>query len=984
MPHVHFLHRPFTRISLTLLLTLMGLDHTALAQCPPAPPLSPPWLQPPAEPFTHWTEVEDGSWRRANVYVMDTQLPAFRPFVFIEGIDFGSGTGDDGLRHGDFGWREFLGCNPAQYPMMAEMPDLLDELVLRGFTPVLIDFEEGSGDLFTNAQLVTDILVRLRDSRTDLQPMVVSGASMGGQLGRIALRMMEGQGEAHCTALYISLDSPHWGANVPMGLQHLIHFLSEEGIDNMADLSEALMSPAARQLLFRQVSSLTPRIQYQDALDAMGLPLSCRNIAIANGSQEPLPGGDGPLLLYDHALLETNWPGDIGQLFHLEIHPTPGDADHPQAMVNQPVLTAVEWPDDGNWPWPLSPFVAHGFSGATWPTAEPDVAPGGTRPSMLQFATAFNAGLDEADLPLGYNIPGIAPSEFQALHSFIPTASALGISPPWPSGPLPSDVLETTPFDAVYVPPANEPHSEINAGNRLFLLDELDRIQCPLAPGQSLGDTLVAKPTESTWPLSAVHVEGRFVLHGTDAGLSAVPAEPGTHGHFELAPCSGDLIIQPAGQLELGGGSEETGFASATLTLPRGAFALVHGTLTLFPGSQLEVQSGATLRFDGGMLDMRTGSSLVLHPGGRIEMGQSVLWGQHGDATVTLHGDVLLDDGTEWACHFSGGSTWTTDSTCHIHCAGEADVDLYSLASATRWILGHHAQASISGNIHWTSTQAGIRLLGDARMDWATEQQEWWDAPWIGTPSDTVRAEGLIRIGGSEHGGVTLLHNGGPFIAQDRRFTGGLSRHTHVRLHLNGCTFEDHPVEHIQGPEAGSDVVEDCVFESGQKGLLSTGTGTLRVEGSSFLGLAIGLEGRNTRLALSCNRFSNNDIGLVANRSSLGMNPAGGGGWNRFENNDTHLRFLLAPFPEMIGGFNHFGAWGSGWAQGTFSMGCNAGSPVDIDITGQSWNWPTGWPQIQTGLYSVGPGGNQCPVEAVDLAPVSAVDCPAGGSGKRE
>ena len=44
------------------------------------------------------------------------------------------------------------------------------------------------------------------------------------------------------------------------------------------------------------------------------------------------------------------------------------------------------------------------------------------------------------------------------------------------------------------------------------------------------------------------------------------------------------------------------------------------------------------------------------------------------------------------------------------------------------------------------------------------------------------------------------------------------------------------------------------------------------------------------------------------------MNATGGGGWNRFENNDTHLRFLLAPLPDIIGGANHFGAWSSGWA----------------------------------------------------------------------
>ena len=459
----------------------------------------------------------------------------------------------------------------------------------------------------------------------------------------------ENQGATHCTSLFIGLDSPHrrqcaHGAPAPD------HFLSE-GIDNMTDLSSALMSPAATAVV-PAGSFPHPRIQYQDAIDALGLPHACR-LRHRQRGQRTTSGTGEPLLMYDHALLETDWPGDIGPVFHLEIHPVPGDPDHAQAMPGQPVLTAVEWPEDGNWPWPLTPFVAHGFSGAQWPTPEPDLAPGGTRPSMQQFAAAFNAGLDDADLPLGYAIPGISDAEFQALHSFIPTASALDIPPPWPEGPIPSSLLVTSPFDAVHVPLTNEPHSEINAGNRSFLIDELDRLHCPLSPGQPVGDTLIARSPESTWPLSAVNVEGHLILHGTDSTLSAEPAAAGTHGHFELAPCTGDLIVESSGQLTLGGGAEETGFASATLALHHGTFASVQGTLTLHSGSHLEVASGATLRFEGGMLDMRTGSSLTLQPGGRIE-GPRVLWAHHGDAMASINGDVILDDETEWTCHFAG------------------------------------------------------------------------------------------------------------------------------------------------------------------------------------------------------------------------------------------------------------------------------------------------------------------------------------------
>ena len=47
--------------------------------------------------------------------------------------------------------------------MMGDMPVLLDSIVQRGFHPVLVDFENGAGDIFSNAALFADILTHLRD-----------------------------------------------------------------------------------------------------------------------------------------------------------------------------------------------------------------------------------------------------------------------------------------------------------------------------------------------------------------------------------------------------------------------------------------------------------------------------------------------------------------------------------------------------------------------------------------------------------------------------------------------------------------------------------------------------------------------------------------------------------------------------------------------------------------------------------------------------
>ena len=143
-----------------LLATFLHLLGSAAQECPPAPPVTPPWLEYPSEPFRHVAFTPSGD-MTANVYLMDTGEPLGRPFVFVEGIDFGLGGTSDAHRFGDFGWDEFLGCAPALYPMMGHVPVLIDSLLNRGFHPVLVDFQEGSGDIFSNAALLADILQHL-------------------------------------------------------------------------------------------------------------------------------------------------------------------------------------------------------------------------------------------------------------------------------------------------------------------------------------------------------------------------------------------------------------------------------------------------------------------------------------------------------------------------------------------------------------------------------------------------------------------------------------------------------------------------------------------------------------------------------------------------------------------------------------------------------------------------------------------------------
>lgn len=89
------------------------------------------------------------------------------------------------------------------------------------------------------------------------QPNVVVGMSMGGILTRYALKKMEDRNIPHCTSTMITWDTPHKGANAPLGVQGAIWFRYASAAYSSSDRDDAcglrewdfLNQPAARQQL---------------------------------------------------------------------------------------------------------------------------------------------------------------------------------------------------------------------------------------------------------------------------------------------------------------------------------------------------------------------------------------------------------------------------------------------------------------------------------------------------------------------------------------------------------------------------------------------------------------------------------------------------------------------------------------------------------------------------------------------------------------
>lgn len=961
---------------LLLICSPLLLPNHSVAQCPPAWPDSPPWLTPPSAPYAHHVALPSGV-VSAHVYVdpNGSGMGLGRPFVFVEGIDFGLGEPSSLLRQGDFGWSQFHGCDPDHYPMMAQTPVLLDSIRQRGFTPVLVDFSDGTAPLKHNALLLADILRHLRDHRTDLRPMAIAGASMGGQLARMALRHLELADELHCQQLYISLDSPHHGANVPLGLQHTLHFLG--GDDGRIDaLIGALSSPAARELLEVQLLPMGPRAAHQSLLDSIGLPVSCRNVAIANGALAPLPGQDMPLLQYEHALLESGWFGDIGDLITLEIHPFPGAVDHPLAEPDQPVLAVVERPESEGWPWPLAQWVGLGDAAATDNLPQWDHLPGGTRPSLQQFAEAFNETAADTVSAWPLCIPPIEPSQFQPLHSFIPTASALGLPPS--ATPIDAALLAGSPFDAIHHGTDNEPHSEINPNNAAFVLHQMDLLACPIPPGAPLPDTNLT--ATGLWKLDGFTAEGDVHLQSCSPSLESAASPAGSHGTFVAHGCAAPITVAPQGQLELGTSNPNCG-SSAALVLEREAVLSLEGNLVIHGGSTLEVMPGGVLHFTGGHLDLRPGATLLVHPGAVLHFDAITFWSCAMNSEVHLDGLAILEEQATWSVMCSGSMEWSTAHHFELHGAADSELKLHASDSDQAWQLAPHATVNISGLSALKAAPFDLRLAGNAKVELATESGIHWSGRWKGLESDSIAISGKLWLDGAELSTVAISQEGGSVLWEDGQGTHGSARFA-GRTVLQRSAFNAFPIFMDLPPNSAVSRAEDCTFQNGEVGLHCSGQSPLRVEDSHFSMLGTALAIQYNGAILSCSAFDNNDTAVLADRSLLAMNPTEGGGWNQFEHNDVHLRLLQAPLPLLLHGLNHFGSWYGHWAQGTVDLSCSGGG-MDWDITGQSWNWPLGWPQIQTGLMATGPT-EACPIHAIDLSPVVQQDCQSGKQGKKE
>lgn len=177
---------------------------------------------------------------------------------------------------------------------------------------IYVDWMNSEADIRDNARLLMKIIDWVNAEKITAgsdEPNIVLGESMGGLVARYALRTMELEGRPHETAAYISHDSPHLGAHVPLGALYGIYGLMQYyyngglGFDIMKmvlktdsaayALRKYLYSVSAGQMLVNYVNSsgvLDNRVHedWQNELNRLGFPAgdpgnSIMNLAVVNG-----------------------------------------------------------------------------------------------------------------------------------------------------------------------------------------------------------------------------------------------------------------------------------------------------------------------------------------------------------------------------------------------------------------------------------------------------------------------------------------------------------------------------------------------------------------------------------------------------------------------------------------------------------------------------------------------------------------------------
>lgn len=469
-----------------------------------------------------------------------------KPIIVVDGFDPGDSRDIAGL----YSLLDFTGSSGAQ--------NLADLVRAEGFDVIILNFpvyvraadgttvDGGTDFIERNAMLLVELLDIINTAKAGNNPEqnVIIGPSMGGLISRYALNYMEANSLDADTRLYMSFDSPHHGANVPIGLQHQLNFLANNGTQPIAEvqplIDSFLKSPAARQLLVDhfeahlQSGSMVDfdptltlpqahpfRTQFEtniNSFNTSGFPENTRNVAIINGSgigsSYFAMGNSGPTVTNGYSVINTSLSVPAGiftAIVDIEINFTP--AAGITSTVSDIAISLFGVEVEGSEASSQSFSYSDGL----------DSAPGGL----------FDLAALTGDIASGGGTAGDFVNALQIdKFSFIPSVSTLALEITDDEIDWHHDInlagrgtTNITPFDNTFLPDDNEPHVQLTEDNVNFALIEI--LTPPLAISDNevitfklernpINDKLVLLTNiESNASIQIVDVSGKVVYNSS-------------------------------------------------------------------------------------------------------------------------------------------------------------------------------------------------------------------------------------------------------------------------------------------------------------------------------------------------------------------------------------------------------------------------------------------------------------------------------------
>ncbi len=472
-----------------------------------------------------------------------------KPIIICDGFD-PEDTRDISTIYGigDFG-------NPTQN-IFDNLRDLGADIVVLNFPNYTrsddgAEIQGGADYIERNGLVLVNLIETINTDKTGNNELIVVGPSMGGLITRYALTYMEQNAMDHQTGIWLSFDSPHRGANVPISFQYAVNYLAEyTGDADMAALRDVqLNSAAAKQMLldhytshlqdgeaYDQDTSLqlplpnAYRNTFMNTMDAMGFPTQTRNLAIINGSITGATVASPGTLLMDGEID----PDGIGAAdVNLHFTPASGVSDF---NIDHIVITAASYPIDTFDAVAASPSESSGL----------DSCPGG----IILFDSFF--GDDPSDVE-----QQVQDALLVDAFSFIPTMSSMAIDQ--------SDWYhvvngsESTPFDNYIGGSENQPHLTLTEDYANFMMDEFSALYLGIS-SELLADSfqLLQNPVQQAIRVrvNSNHLFNKvsfqlFTVSGQmigsyrtehPEGLISLPA-PSTSGLYLLRISSGDSFV---------------------------------------------------------------------------------------------------------------------------------------------------------------------------------------------------------------------------------------------------------------------------------------------------------------------------------------------------------------------------------------------------------------------------------------------------------